>query len=291
MYMWRNRIWTLILITGMMGLILGIGTVLGGQQGLVIALGFAAIFNLIAYWFSDKIALAAHRARPVSESEAPHLYRIVRELTVRANLPMPKIYIIPTETPNAFATGRSPGNSSVAVTEGLLSLLDERELRGVIGHELSHIRHYDILVTTVAAVLASAVFFIANMLRWRLIFGSFDRRREGGDILSLIAVIAIVILAPIAALMLQTAISRRREYLADAGAAQLTSDPLGLASALRRLDIGNRRAPMQASPTYSPLYIVHAGIGSLGNLFSTHPPIQERIRRLEEMAYGRLEVL
>lgn len=285
MYVWRNRVATFILIAAMIGLIMGIGLAIGGSQGIMVAFIFALLFNLIAYWFSDKIALAAHHARPASEDDAPQLYRIMRELTLRANLPMPKLYVIPTETPNAFATGRNPSNSSVAVTEGLLGVLNERELRGVLAHELAHVRHYDILVTTVAAVLASAIFFIANMLRWRLMFGAMDRRRNEADILSMIALLAVVILAPIAALMLQTAVSRRREYLADAGSAEITSDPLGLASALQKLDTWNQRIPMNASPTYSSLYIANSGIGSFGSLFSTHPPIQERIRRLQEMAY------
>jgi heat shock protein HtpX len=287
MYMFRNRIGTLILILAMVGIILVIGEIVGGPRGLMIALVFALVFNFIAYWFSDRIALAAHRARPAPEKDYPQLYGAVRDLTLRANLPMPKVYIIPTDSPNAFATGRNPGNASVAVTTGLMATLNDRELRGVIGHELAHIRHYDILITTIAAVLASVIFFTARLLQWRLFWGSGDRRREGGDILSLIAILAVVILAPLAALLLQMAVSRRREYLADAGAAEMTSDPLGLSSALKKLDSWNRRLPMQASPAYSSLYIVNAGIGSFAGLFSTHPPTTERVRRLEEMAYPR----
>lgn len=289
MYIFRNRLWTFILILGMVGLILLIGQALGGSQGLIFAFIFALVFNFVAYWFSDRIALAAHGARPASETEYPQLYRITRDLTLRANLPMPRIYIIPTDSPNAFATGRNPANASIAVTAGLLNLLNERELRGVIGHELSHVRNHDILVTTIAAVLASVIFFAARMLQWRLLWGGSGNRRggSGGDILSLIGLLAVVILAPIAALLLQMAISRRREYLADAGSAEMSGDPLGLASALQKLDTWSRRLPMNTSPTYSPLYIANAGVGSFAGLFSTHPPMKERIRRLEEMAYPR----
>ena len=275
-----NSIKTALLLGALTGLIMVIGRLLGGQQGMVIAFFFAIIMNLGSYWFSDKIVLRIYRASPVSEAEAPELHRMVRQLSQQAGLPMPKVCIIPSESPNAFATGRNPQHAVVAVTEGLLSLLNENELRGVLGHELAHVKHRDILIGSVAATLAGAIMMVAHMAQWTALFGGFGGRddEDGGGI---IGVIAVAILAPIAATLIQMAISRSREYAADAGGASYAGTPYGLASALQKIASASRRIPMKAEPATAHMFIMNPLSGkSMMNLFSTHPPVEERIRRL-----------
>ncbi len=262
-----------------------LGRVIGGQTGMVIAFGFALVMNFLAYWFSDKVVLAMYRARPVSEAEAPELYRMVRTLCQRANLPMPKIYIIPTRTPNAFATGRDPKHAAVAVTEGLLELLDEEEIMGVLGHELAHVKHRDILIQTVAATVVGAITMLADWGRWMLFWGAMsddDDRNPAGLILGIILLVVI----PIAAVLINLAISRSREYYADEGGAKICGNPLWLANALRKLAYGVERYPMEnANSGTAHMFIVSPLKGDgITALLSTHPPIEERIRRLEAMA-------
>ena len=262
-----------------------LGRVIGGQTGMVIAFGFALVMNFLAYWFSDKVVLAMYRARPVSEAEAPELYRMVRTLCQRANLPMPKIYIIPTRTPNAFATGRDPKHAAVAVTEGLLELLDEEEIMGVLGHELAHVKHRDILIQTVAATVVGAITMLADWGRWMLFWGAMsddDDRNPAGLILGII----LLVVVPIAAVLINLAISRSREYYADEGGAKICGNPLWLANALRKLAYGVERYPMEnANSGTAHMFIVSPLKGDgITALLSTHPPIEERIRRLEAMA-------
>jgi len=267
---------------------MAIGHLLGGTQGLTIAFIFAAIMNFGSYWFSDKIVLAMYSARQVGEAEAPMLYRIVHNLTLQAGMPMPKLYIISTDAANAFATGRNPEHAAVAVTEGILRLMSERELTGVLSHELSHVKNRDILISSIAATLAGVIMMIANMARWAAIFGGFGRNdeREGGG--GIIGLIAMSILAPMAAMIIQMAISRTREYAADASGARISGDPLALASALRKLGLASERIPLDASPQTSHLFIVNPfSRRSLMQLFSTHPPLEDRIARLEAMAGQR----
>jgi heat shock protein HtpX len=279
---------TTLLLGALTGLILGIGQMLGGSQGLTIAFGFAVLMNFGSYWFSDKIVLAMYSARQVSEADAPMLYRIVHNLTVRAGLPMPKLYIIPSEAANAFATGRNPHHAAVAVTEGILRLMNEREITGVLAHELAHVKNRDILISSIAATLAGVIMMVANMARWAAIFGGLNRdgdRDEGGGIIGLIAM---SILAPLAAMIIQMAISRTREYAADATGARMSGDPLGLASALKKLGMASERIPMDASPQTAHFFIVNPLAGrSFAQLFSTHPPLEDRIGRLEAMAGQR----
>ncbi|MEJ5364424.1 MAG: zinc metalloprotease HtpX [Desulfosoma sp.] len=282
-----NRFRTMILLTALTMLIVFLGKLLGGSQGMLIALVLALVMNFGSYWFSDKIVLAMYRARTVAEDEAPELYRMVRELAVSAGLPMPKVAIIPSETPNAFATGRNPEKAVVAVTEGILRLLSADELRGVLAHELAHVKNRDILVGTIAAALAGAIMFIADMVRWSAIFGGFrgSDDDEGGG-LGIVGAMAVAIVAPLAAMIIQMAISRSREYLADETGAMIAQNPLGLAKALEKLAIASQRIPMvEAKPSTAHLFIVNPlSGGALLNLFSTHPPIEERIRRLRAMA-------
>jgi heat shock protein HtpX len=267
---------TTILLAGLGGLLVVIGALIGGAQGATGFLIFALLFNLVMYFFSDKIALRAARAQPVSEEEDPRLYQMVRELTTRAGLPMPKLYVIPQEQPNAFATGRNPKHSAVAVTAGIRKLLSEDELRGVLAHELAHVRNRDILITTVASAIGTAITWIAYMLLW---FGGDDESPLGA-----IGAIALVLLAPLAATIIQLAISRQREYSADATGAEISGNPESLASALLRLEAGAQAIPMQTSQAAEPLYIVKPfSGGGFASLFSTHPPIEERVRRLRQM--------
>lgn len=281
----RNTFKTAILLTALTLLILFIGEYVGGQNGMIIALALAAIMNFVSYFYSDKIALAMYRAKPITREEMPRIYEIVERLTQRAGLPMPKIYLIPTESPNAFATGRNPSHASVAVTQGILDLLNDEEMEGVLAHELGHVHNRDILISSIAATLAGAITLLARMAWWGAIFGGFggrdDRDRGGGGL----GALAMMILAPIAAMLIQLAISRSREYQADATGAHFTGNPYALASALRKLDSYSKRLPMAASPSTAHLFIVQPLLGmggglNLANLFSTHPPIRDRIARL-----------
>ena len=278
-----NTIKTALLLGGLTGLLMLIGGYFGGQQGMVIAFIVALVMNFGSYWFSDKIVLRMYRAQEVSPSQAPELFTLVRNLTLQANLPMPKVYVIPENTPNAFATGRDENHAVVAVTEDLLRILNREELAGVIAHELAHIKNKDMLISSIAATLAGAIVMLANMAQWAAIFGGGDRDRddEGGGIVGLIAM---AILAPLAATIIQMAISRSREYLADAGGAQISGKPYGLAGALEKLSRAAVAAPMDANPSTAHMFIVNPLSGrSLMNLFSTHPPIEERVARLRTM--------
>jgi len=262
-----------------------VGSAIGGRNGAVYAFIFAALMNFVTYWFSDRIVLRMYGAQEVTQSEAPELYQIVGELTNKASLPMPKVYIIQNDTPNAFATGRNPEHAAVAVTTGILRILSKEELMGVIGHELSHIRHRDILVSTIAATLAGAISMLATMARWGAIFGvgrSSDEEGGGGGNILFVLIFSMV--AAFAAMLIQMAISRSREYMADEGGAHL-SHPLYLAKALSKLDMAARKIPMKANPSTAHMFIVNPlrGGGVL-SLFSTHPPIEERVAKLEEMA-------
>jgi heat shock protein HtpX len=267
---------TTILLASLGGLLVVIGALIGGPKGAAGFLIIALLINLGTYFFSDKLALASSRAKPIEESEAPRLYQIVRELTTRAGLPMPRLYMIPSDQPNAFATGRNPKHSAVAVTRGITKLLSEDELRGVLGHELTHVRNRDILIQSVASAIGMAITYIAYMLLW---FGDDDNSPLG-----LVASLGLVILAPISASIIQLAISRQREYAADAGGAELCGNPESLASALLRLESGAEAIPMQVNQASEPLYIVRPFKGKgIAGLFSTHPPIEERVRRLRQM--------
>ncbi len=280
-----NRLKTMMLLAALTALVMWIGQALGGQSGLVFALVFAAVMNLVSYWFSDKIVLRIYGAQPVTESEAPELYRIVQNLSVKMNVPMPKVYIIPQEAPNAFATGRNPEHAAVAATAGILRLLNHEELEGVLGHELGHVKSRDTLISTVAATLAGALSHLANMAMWGMMFGGRSRndRDEGANpIIMLVG----VILAPLAAALIQMAISRSREYNADETGAHLTGNPLALASALKKIEGWKREIPFSAgSPSTAHLFIINPfSAEGLAALFSTHPPTAERIKRLEAMA-------
>ncbi len=269
-----------LLMTALTALLVVAGRALGGQNGMVIAFGLACIMNIGTYWFSDRIVLRIYKAREVTQNETPELYTMVRELSASAGLPMPKVYIIPGEAPNAFATGRNPSHAAVAVTEGIMRLLSKEELMGVLGHELAHIRNRDILIGTIAATFAGAIAMLANMAQWAMIFGG--RNDEEGQ--NPIAVIAMMIIAPIAAMLIQMAISRSREYLADREGAKIHGNPRHLARALEKLQRGVERAPMDARPATAHMFIVNPlRGGGVMKLFSTHPPVDERIRRLELM--------
>jgi heat shock protein HtpX len=281
-----NTTKTIVLMVGLTVLLVFVGGVLGGRQGTIIAFVFSLLLNAVNYWFSDKIVLKMYRARQVTEAEAPLLYSVTQELAVRMNTPMPKVYIIPSDAPNAFATGRNPEHAAVAATEGILKLLSRDELTAVMAHELSHVHNRDILISTIAASIAGTITMLASMARWSLFFYGGGGRRDDRDG-SPIAAIAMMILAPFAAALIHMAISRSREYQADESGAQLCGNPLWLASALKKLDVGSQRIPMDATPTTAHLFIVNPlHGGGLSGLFSTHPPMQARIARLEEMAYG-----
>ncbi len=276
-----NTLKTAFFLTLLTGLFIVIGDLLGGRAGVVIAFIFALGMNFFSYFFSDKIALAMYRAKPVSEEEAPELYSIVKTLCERANLPMPRLYIIPQAAPNAFATGRDPKHAAVAVTEGALELLSREELMGVLGHELGHIKHRDILISTIASTIAGAIMFLADMIRWAAIFGGLS----GDDDEHPIILIAMAIVAPFAAMLIQLAISRAREYEADRAGAIYSGNPLYLASALEKLDAYAKQIPFRGNPATENLFIVNPfSAKGIMTLFSTHPPIEERIRRLREMA-------
>lgn len=277
-----NLFKTTILLAILTAILVWAGDAMGGRGGAMTALVFAGIMNFGAYWFSDKIVLAMYGAKGVSEADAPQLYDIVKGLTIQAGLPMPKVYIMDNDTPNAFATGRNPRHAAVAVTTGIMRLLNREELSGVIGHELAHIRNRDILISTVAATVAGAISYLAHMAQWVAIFGGRGNEGRGGNP---IALILMMVIAPLAATIIQLAISRSREYSADETGASISGNPLYLASALRKLETANRRWPMaEANEATAHMFIVNPlSGGGLLRLFSTHPPIQERIKRLEAM--------
>lgn len=279
-----NTLKTTVLLASLTGLLIVVGSALGGTGGMIIAFMFAVVMNMGAWWFSDKLALSMSGAKAVSESEQPELHRMIETLSARAGIPKPAVYLIENDAPNAFATGRSPEKGAVAVTTGLLRLLDRDEVAGVIAHELAHIRHRDTLIASIVATIAGVITMLANMAQWALIFGglggSSDEEDNGGGVFGSLIMI---ILAPIAALLIQLAISRSREYAADAGGAQILGDPLPLATALEKLEISARRMPMEVNPATSHLYIVNPLHGGLAGLFSTHPSTQERVARLRAM--------
>ncbi len=277
-----NQFRTAALMALMTVLIVWVGNMLGGRQGMVLAFILAAGMNFFSYWYSDKLVLKMYRAREAGPGEAPELHRMVATLAQRANLPMPRVYIIPNEAPNAFATGRNPEHAVVAVTEGLLRLMDRDEIMGVLAHELGHVNNRDILIGTVAATMAGAVMILANMARWAAIFGGGSGNDRQGGHLGGIGLILMSIIAPMAAMIIQMAISRSREYLADATGASFAGNPEGLARALEKLGSYSKRLPMDASPSTAHMFIVNPLSGaSLMRLFSTHPPLEERIARLK----------
>lgn len=275
-----NQMKTAALLAALSGLLIAISYwVIGGTSGLIIGIGLAAFTNLFSWYQSDKIALAVYNAQPVSEAQAPALYRMVERLSARANIPMPGVYIVPGQTANAFATGRDPEHAAVAVTEGILNILPEEELEGVIAHELTHIINRDTLTQAVAATVAGAISFLAQMLSYSLWFGGGSRDNERGG--NPLGVLVTVMLAPIAATVIQLAISRTREFSADAGAAKLTGNPRALAKALQRLEATARQMPLNANPAFEPLLIIHPISGQfLGNLFSSHPATEMRVEAL-----------
>ena len=276
-----NGFKTFLLLFSLSVLLLLVGQAIGGRQGMTIALVLAFAMNLIGYWFSDKIVLAMYGAKEVSEADLPQVHRIVNNLTQISNQPKPKVYLMPSPSPNAFATGRNPEHSAVAVTEGIVKLLSPSELEGVIAHELAHIKNRDILVSTIAATIATAIFYLADMAKWAAIFGG--RRDDDGE-RNPIAFLAMIIVAPIAAMLIQMAISRSREYLADETGARLCGNPLGLAGALKKLAGSTERLPLDAKPATAHMFIVNPlSGGGIFKLFSTHPPIEERVERLEKM--------
>jgi heat shock protein HtpX len=274
-----NTFKTAFLLTALTLLLMFFGQYFGGHNGMMLALAFAAVMNFVSYFFSDKIALAMYRAQPVTREQLPRAYEIVERLTQKIGIPMPKIYVIPTESPNAFATGRNPSHASVAMTHGILGLLNDEELEGVLAHELGHVNNRDILISSVAATIAGAITMLASMGRFAMIFGGGGggRDRRGGGLSALF----MLIVAPIAATLIQLAVSRSREYQADATGAHFTGNPYALASALQKLDAYARQVPMQATPSTAHLFIIQPLLGvNFGNLFSTHPPIAKRIERL-----------
>ena len=277
-----NTFKTALLLTTLTLFLMAIGTYFGGRNGVLIAFVVAAATNFVSYFYSDKIALAAYRAQPVAREQLPRAYAVVERMIGRMNLPMPRIYVIPDDSPNAFATGRDPNHAAVAVTRGILNLLNDEELEGVLAHELGHVRNRDILTSSVAATLAGAITMLASFARWGMIFGGLgggDRRRSGGGG---IGALFMIILAPIAATLIQLAISRSREYEADATGAQITGNPYALASALEKLDAYSKRLPLEATASTAHLFIVAPLIssGGIASLFATHPPIKDRIARL-----------
>ncbi len=279
-----NNLKTVALLGFMSALVVLVAQALGYSPW--VGLGFAAVLNFFVYFFSDRMALAASRAKPVEEHELPQVYSIVRNLATQTDMPMPRVYLIDSPQPNAFATGRSPRHAAVAVTSGILQLMTHEELEGVLAHELAHVRNRDILISSIAAMLAAALSIFARMALW----GGMGRRRGGNDAISGIIALLSLILAPIAAMLIRLAISRAREYQADASGAAITGQPLNLASALRKLGMGTARIPMNVNPAVSQLFIADplkafGSQGGLGRMFATHPPIEDRVRRLEEMQY------
>ncbi len=283
-----NGLKTAILLAGLTALLLVLGQTIGGHTGLLIALGFAVVMNFGAYWFSDKIVLKMYHAHEATPEQAPELHRVVKELAKRANMPMPKVYVIEDDTPNAFATGRNPQNAAVAATTGILRILNGEELTGVMAHELTHVTNRDTLIGAISATIAGAIAALANIAQFAMIFGGRQNGEGGGNIF---ATLLMAILAPIAAALIQMAISRSREYAADAGGAKLCGHPLWLASALLKLEQANKRMPMPAAgahPTTAHLFTVNPlRGGGFATLFSTHPRTEDRVKRLREMAAGR----
>jgi heat shock protein HtpX len=279
----NNKIKTFLLLAGLTVFLVAIGKLIGGTRGMQIAFVIALAMNFFSYWFSDKIVLKMYGAQQVNEAEAPELHQIVEELSRAADIPKPKVYIITQDNPNAFATGRNPEHGAVAVTTGILRLLTPTELRGVLAHEIGHIRNRDILIQTVAATLAGAIMILADMAKWTMIFGGGRDDEEGGG-LGIVGVIVLAIVAPLAAMLIQMAISRSREYIADETGAKLSHNPESLASALEKLAYGVQAAPMKANPATEPLFIVNPLTGGgMMSWFSTHPPIEERVARLRAM--------
>jgi len=278
----ENRIKTVLLLAGMTAFLIVIGRLIGGRSGMYLAFILAVGMNFFSYWFSDKIVLKMYGAQEVTPADAPQLHQIVDELAREAGIPKPKVYIIPDDSPNAFATGRNPEHAAVAATEGIMRLLTPTELKGVLAHEIGHVRNRDILISTIAATMAGAIMILADMARFGAIFGMGSRDNEDGP--GIIGVLVMSIIAPIAAMLIQMAISRSREYLADETGAQLAHNPESLARALEKLSLGVQRAPMNASPATAHMFIVNPLTGStLMNLFSTHPPLEERVARLRAM--------
>ena len=282
-----NLVKTGVLLAALTVLLVLIGGALGGQNGMVMAFVLAMVMNFGSYWFSDRIVLAMYRAQPVDEAQAPGLYRIVRTLATRAGIPMPKVYMLPDETPNAFATGRNPQHAAVAVTEGILRIMSEEELEGVLAHELSHVQNRDTLIMAIAATLAGAITYMAQMAQWAMIFGGGrrdnDESESGGG--GVIGGLLMIVLAPLAAMLIQLAVSRSREYQADASGAHMAGQPWGLAKALEKLEMASKMAPMHATPATAHLFIVNPLTGGgWTTLFSTHPPIAERVARLRAMS-------
>jgi len=283
-----NRLKTTLLLTLLTLLMVAMGSAIGGKSGMVFAFFMACAMNFFSYWFSDKIVLKMYGAKEISEAENPAFYGMVRRLATQGGLPTPRVYVIPSDSPNAFATGRNPNHAAVAATEGILRILSTEELEGVMAHELAHVKNRDILVSTIAATFAGAISMLGNMLQWAAMFGggrSDDDEGAGG----MIGGLAMAIIAPIAAMLIQMAVSRSREYLADESGARICGNPLALANALKKLQMGSQMIPMQqATPASAHLFIVNPLTGgSLLNLFSTHPPMEDRIARLEQMAYNR----
>jgi heat shock protein HtpX len=280
-----NMMRTFLLMGLMTVLLVIVGNLLGGQNGMIMAFLFAMVMNFGAYWFSDKLVLRKYNAQEVTKADSPDLFSLVEELAGKAELPMPRVYIVPDEQPNAFATGRNPSHAALAVTQGILRTLSRDELRGVLGHELAHVKNRDMLTGTVAATMAGAISMIASMAQWGMMFGGSrsDDREGGGGLGGIVA----MIVAPIAAMLIQMAISRSREFVADEGGAKIAGNPLGLAEALRKLELKAQQIPMDASPATAHIFTVSPlSGGGLMKLFSTHPPIEERIARLEAMVYG-----
>jgi len=283
-----NGFRTTILLAALTALVVWIGHMVGGPNGAVMALIMAGAMNFFSYWFSDKIVLKMYGGQEITANDDPELYGLVGDLATRAGLPMPKVYLIPEEAPNAFATGRNPEHAAVAVTQGIRRILNKRELAGVLGHELSHVKHRDILISSIAATLAGAISYLAYMAQWGMMFGGSRDREEGGGS-NILSLLFMMIVAPMAAMLIQMAVSRSREYMADDGGAKVTGDPLALASALRKLHMGSQNIPLQvndatAKATAHMFIVSPLTAGGLANLFSTHPAMEERIARLEAMA-------
>ena len=279
-----NGLKTVFLMSAMMALFLLVGYVIGGRSGMTIAFVFSLVMNFGSYWFSDKIVLAMYKAQPITREQSPKFYDMVAELAQNANLPMPKVYIINDPTPNAFATGRNPKNAAVAATTGILQGLNNEELAGVMAHELAHVKHRDILISTIAATLVGTISFIAQMAGWAAMFGRSNDSEEGGGLGGLF----LIILSPIIAMLLQMSISRSREFSADAGGAEISGNPMALASALQKISRGNQVQHMRnTNPSTAHMFIISPMFGGMGKLFSTHPPVEKRIAKLQEIAAGR----